>query len=512
MMSFVSFCDFLGVTLEPGQRELVRVAFDGEQPEGRLGELIFGSLEPIPQSARGVLCAVCGARSGKTYVLGALRLLHQSLTTPLETLAPGEQAIGLIVAPDMRLARQALSYVKGACRMRKQLSALVVAETADSITLRRPEGGVVAIECLPATAGGGAVRGRSLVGALLDEAAFFRDDSYKVNDAEIFKAVHPRMLPGAQLVIASTPWVKKGLLYELYRGNYGKHQTAVAAHAPTLLLRDVPLTREIVERERQLDPDNARREFDAEFMDLDAQAFFDSRAIERSVDPKLVLPLSYDPDACTAVGSDFAFRHDSSALVAVARDRALYRVANVLELRPTEGPLVPSAVVGVFARIARGYQCEGVVADSHYRESISEHLDQHDLLLFSAPEGVTGKNSTFTKFRTLLHGGKFRLPEHTRLIRQLREVQAKPTAGGQISIQSPRWKTGGHGDLVSALVLATDYCHKHVFPDIPAALPQAGSVEFYQRQSEIRKERKIKRAKEAQDWDEYLQECDWHET
>jgi hypothetical protein len=364
----------------------------------------------------------------------------------------------------------------------------------------------VVIECLPATSGGSAVRGRSLVGALLDEAAFFRDDTYKVNDTEIYKAITPRMLPGAQLVIASTPWTKTGLLYELFRANHGRHQTAIAAHAPTLLLRDVPLTQDIVERERQRDSDNARREYDAEFMDLDALAFFDARAIEKSVDPSIALPLPWNPEACTAVGADFAFRVDSAALVAVARDRTLYRVANILELRPTDAPLKPGPVVGVFAQIAKSYQVEGVVADSHYRESITEHLEEHDLLLFSAPEGVTGKNSTYTRLRTLLHQGLVRIPEHTRLIRQLREVQAKPTSGGQISIASPRWKTGGHGDLVSALVLAVDYCAKHVFHDIPDPYPLMGTPEFYQRQADIRKERKIQRAKERDEWREYLSE------
>lgn len=511
-MNFRSFCDYLGIKLEPGQNELVRVAFDGEQPDSLLGEFIFGSREPIPDRARAVLVAVCGARGGKSYVLGAIRLLQQALQTSLQTLAPGEQAMGLIVAPDMRLAKQALSYVKGALRMRDKLRALIVAETTDSVTLRRPEGGIVSIECLPATSGGSAVRGRSLVGALLDEAAFFRDDSYKVNDVEIFKAIAPRMLPGAQLVIASTPWSKTGLLYELFRANYGKHSTAIAAHAPTLLLQDVKWTREIVDRERERDPDNARREFDAEFMDLDAIAFFDARAIERSIDTSLALPLKYDPDACTACGADFAFRVDSAALVAVARDRALYRVANVLELRPTERELKPGPVVGVFAKIAQGYHVEGVVADSHYRESIAEHLETHNLLLFSAPEGVTGKNRTYQRFRTILHDGLLKLPEHTRLIRQLREVQSRPTAGGQISIQSPRWKTGGHGDLVSALVLAVDYCAKHVFDPIAKPYPAEGSAEFYERQKEFRIESKIRKQREQMDWSNYLQECDWDEN
>ena len=75
--------------------------------------------------------------------------------------------------------------------------------------------GMRTLEALPATRGGSALRGRSLVGAVLDEAAFFRDEDYSVNDAEIYRAVAPRILPEGQTIIASTPWAEGvGLLQQ----------------------------------------------------------------------------------------------------------------------------------------------------------------------------------------------------------------------------------------------------------------------------------------------------------
>ena len=62
--------------------------------------------------------------------------------------------------------------MSGACE-HPSLARMVAAETADSVTIERPDGRRVVIECLPATRGGSAVRGRSLVGAVLDESAFF---------------------------------------------------------------------------------------------------------------------------------------------------------------------------------------------------------------------------------------------------------------------------------------------------------------------------------------------------
>ena len=150
----------LGVTLTPGQRAIGLVAYDGLDPadlEGidrDLARQIFGDVETVPPAARGVFVGVCGARAGKSYVLGALRALHLALTVPLDTLAPGEVAAGVIVAPDLGLARQTLRYVLGAAMRVPAIARLIVTDSSDSFTLRRPDGATVEFVCLPATRGG----------------------------------------------------------------------------------------------------------------------------------------------------------------------------------------------------------------------------------------------------------------------------------------------------------------------------------------------------------------------
>jgi hypothetical protein len=323
-VSFTRFvAEVLQVRLTPAQRVLCTVAFDGVDPiqldasDRDIARQIFGDVDVVPPAARDVLAATCGARAGKSYLLGALRLLHLSLVTPLTTLAPGEQAFGLIIAPDLRLSRQTLRYVSGAAKGAPTIARLIAGETADSITLQRPDNRVVCVECLPATRGGSAVRGRSLVAALLDEAAFFRDDDYLVNDTEIFKAVAPRILPSGQLIIASTPWAEAGLLHELHTANYGKPTSALAAHAPTLLLRDDEHTRQLVERERARDPENASREFDAVPMVAGSGAFFDPVAIKACIDESMPLVAPAMTSGRVFCGLDTGFRKDPSAAVVV---------------------------------------------------------------------------------------------------------------------------------------------------------------------------------------------------
>jgi hypothetical protein len=481
-LTFLEFCQLLGVELRPGQRVLCAVAFDGISPaslsaeDREIAARIFGPhVDTVSAKHRAVVAAVCGARAGKSYLLGALRLLHLALTVPIDRLAPGEVAVALVVAPDIRLAKQTIRYVKGAVRSHPQLARQLLGETEDTITLARPGGRKVSVECLPATRGGASLRGRSLVGVILDEAAFFRDESYQVNDAELYRAIAPRVLPGGQLVIASTPWAKTGLLWQLYHDNWDGPVTCLAAHAATLLLRDEPHIVEQIERETARDPENARREFGAEFMTAGAGAFFDASAIDQSTVP-MVLGRKPGPGATVTAGCDLGFVSDSSALVIVHRYGHVYEVAELLEMKPgKDEPLRPSEVIEAFARIARKHGAIGIMSDVHYREAVRESLRSADLVLYPAPEGSTGKIAVYTKAKALFAEGRVRIPDHPKLLRQLREISGKATSGGSLSITSPRGP-GGHGDIVSALVLALYQASGH---EVAAPKPREGSTEWW---------------------------------
>ena len=395
--SFTRFVERVArLRLSLGQRVFCRVAFDGIDPadlepaERECAREIFGDIERIPPLAREVVVCKKGARIGGT-LLCSIRVLHLALTVRLN-LGPGESAFGVIVAPDLRLARQGLRYVHGVVDGSPELRGMLVASTADSDTIRRPDGRVVTIECLPATRGGSALRGRSLVAALLSEAALFRDETFSVNDAEVFKAVAPRIVPGGQVLIESTPWGESGLLYDFFVANFGHPTTAIVAHCPTRLMRDEPSIHAMIQREEDRDPDNFAREFNAMFLSGGAGQFFDARSIADSINDDLVLPVTRMSGAISSVGCDWGFVKDSTAAVAVQQVAKICTVSSVLELRPEKGiPLVPSVTVAGVAAFAGVYAVRSVVSDAHYRESIYEHLQRSALGLVDAPAGATGR-------------------------------------------------------------------------------------------------------------------------
>ena len=449
--SFLGFCSWLGVELTPGQAEFARVAYDGLEPVDRdLAVQIFGP--DLPVGRRRVVAAVCGRRAGKSYVMVALRLVHGMLVRDVPPLPPGIKAVAMIIAPRSNMRDEVFAYALGAIESKPELRAMLVSTKAETFTLRRPDGKRVTFECGVATAGGTAARGRWFLDFALNKCAFFRDNTFKVNDEELYKAGRSVLLPGGQILITSTPWAETGLLYRMWKT---RPDNAHVAHAPTLVMNDNHITREIVHEAEEEDPDAAAREFGARFMTSGTTVFFESSTLDAMLTPE---PFALQPGDIVGAGGDFGFKSDSSALLMVAlRGKTLHVYAGTEERPTPDAPLKPSRTVARFVEVVDG-KCDYVVADGHHRASIEEHLQEHGLVYCPAPqtpaENYVCARQKLREGLVLVHTAQLDADLVMRLLQQLRETQGKPTAGGGMSIKHPRWAMGGHGDLADAFTLA----------------------------------------------------------
>jgi hypothetical protein len=458
--SFLHFVEaMLGIKLSPGQRILWAVLSGAAQPESFEGEdreiarQLFGDVDRIPRKLLSTVSLVKGRRIGATRVIAA-RLIYLGLTSKLTT-APGEVAAGMLVGPDLRVAQNVLNFITGMIDSSPALQHREVKRTETSVFMLRDDGRQITFECLPASRGGSAVRGRTLFGLIMDEGAFFGSEENAVSDAEVFRAAVAGLIPGGQAFVSSTPYTEAGLLFDLHEANFGHPVTGVSVAAPTRLMRtDDPEILEMVERETLRDPVTAAREYEAVFLSRGSSLFFDSAAIEAAIDYALVLPLA--ARGRMAAGVDPGFTKDCAAFVAVGDHDGVITVHVLDELQPAKGsPLAPSFVFDRWAALAKSLGISSLRTDTFYRESLREVCDAHKLTLDDVPGGQNGKRRMYERLRALLAEGKVRLPNHPRLIEQLRKVMQKPTPGGGLSITSPRSKRGGdHGDLVSALVAA----------------------------------------------------------
>lgn len=462
--AFLASPHYCGLDLSPMVRAIASAA-DGLRPDSiddATSAKYFGcGLDGLPRAPRRTVAVQAGGRGGKTSRLLAPKAVHAAWTVPLPTLEPEEHAVSLIVSSDLVFARQALSFCVGHIRKSPVLrSALVGEPGADSLTLRRPDGKLVDIRVRAAGAKGKGGRAFTLVFAGLDEACFFFDDSGVVNDREIYRACSPRIVPGGQLWMVSTPWVEGvGVLEEELAANWSNHTETLAVRGVgTKALNPTwDPTGEIEAKERRNDPDNAAREIDAVPLTAGSSQFFSREAVEACFRDDLPQITPPRPGAQCGAGGDAGFTKNSSALAIVERiDGAKgtaprFRLVRLEERKPLPGmPLQPEAVTAEFASIFVPYGTRELVVDSHEIAKVRSALTAKGCSAVNAPTPT----EAFVAARGILHEGRFEAPANARLRAQLRAVVAKPMPGGGVQIKSPRSADGSHGDLVSALVLA----------------------------------------------------------
>jgi hypothetical protein len=462
-VSFVMFCrDVLDLVLTAPWLVLLKVAIDGVQPrelegeERALARQLFGDVEEIDPRVRRVLVWRLGRGSGKTTIAAAL-CVYESWTANIDRAGPGQIPTSFLVGPSKPLARIGFTVSRELVR-RSALERYVLddADTRDGFLMRRPDGRVVAIRSVAASKGGANLRGVDVVVLVLDESEFFAggdDGDYAITDRDQISAVMPRLI--GYVLCISTPWPTDNVTSEYFESNVGKPSTALAALGASMLMRPSEQLADDREREMARDPENAAREYDCESGVRGGNRLF-VEGLKEAVDESRPLSITAQEGAIIGCGGDLGLERDSSAIAIVGRLEDVYSLCEFDEVRPAKGQaLAPGYVIrGRFAPVMRRHGAHSIVMDAHYRQSAIEHLTVVDLDLEDAPAGQQGKYDSHMFVRSLLRSGKLRLPNSPRLLGQMRAVTATPMPGGGTRISSPRRAGGGHGDVVSALVLS----------------------------------------------------------
>ena len=166
--------------------------------------------------------AIVGRRGGKSRMAALVAVYLACFRDYRAVLVPGEVGTVMLIAADRRQARVLLRYVVAFLGSVEALAALITRQTEDAVTLST--GIVIEIH----TASFRSVRGYTVVGAVLDEVGYWRDETSANPDVEILAALRPAMstVPGALLLGISTPYVRRGVLFDAYRQHYGREEAA----------------------------------------------------------------------------------------------------------------------------------------------------------------------------------------------------------------------------------------------------------------------------------------------
>src|SRR5207247_1219534 len=168
-------------------------------------------------------------RGGKDSIASVIAAHAAALFRESGQLRPGERALVMCLANDRDQAKIVLNYARAYFTDIPLLQGMVERETAYGFELNNK------IDIAVSTNSFRAVRGRPVLCAILDEIAFWRDDSSATPDVETYNAIKPGLatMPGSMIIGISSPYRKAGLLYKKYRDHYGKPSKVLVIKAPT---------------------------------------------------------------------------------------------------------------------------------------------------------------------------------------------------------------------------------------------------------------------------------------
>ncbi|WP_049820096.1 hypothetical protein [Bradyrhizobium japonicum] len=238
---------------------------------------VTGRTQPPTEVAKEVWLCI-GRRGGKSRIISLIAVWLAAFHDYKPYLAPGEKGVVQVIASDKKQARTCIRYIKAFISQTPMLARMIEGDTAESISLTND----IIIEVM--TASFRSVRGFTVVASLLEEIAFFRSEDSANPDTEIINAIKPAMatIPNAMLLAASSPYARRGVLYEAHRDHYGKDGDPVlVVQADTGTVNPIvdPM---IIADAYQADPSSAAAEYGAQFRS-DVESFVAREVVDACV-------------------------------------------------------------------------------------------------------------------------------------------------------------------------------------------------------------------------------------
>ena len=391
-----------------------------------------------PTSPTREAALICGRRGGKSRILALLGTCLAIGRDYRPYLAPGEIGTVGILASDRKQARSIFRFVKGMIDAVPALKREVTKETDETIELA---GRRVAIEIT--TASFRATRGYTYVAVLCDEIAFWRSEESAQPDEEILNAIRPGLMtiPGSMLLLASSPYAKRGALYKTYRRHYGNDDARVLVwKASTQEMHPTIDPAEIAEAYDE-DPVKAAAELGGNFRD-DIAAFVTREVVDACTElgrfemaplPGVYYRAFVDPSGGSADAMTLAIAHTEGAVQVLDCVR---------EVRP---PFSPEGVVREFAATLKSYRLARVTGDRYAGEWPRERFREHGITYDVADKP---RSDLYRDLLPILNSGKVELLDLPRLTTQLCGLERRTARGGRDSIDHA---PGGHDDIANAV-------------------------------------------------------------
>ena len=393
---------------------------------------------------------VVSRRGGKSIIAALVAVFLACFRDYRGILAPGERGTIMVIAADRRQARVVFRYIAGFLRAVPMLARMVESQTKETIDLTNR----VTIEVH--TANFRAIRGYTVIAAICDEIAFWRSEDSANPDTEILNGLRPGMatVPGALLLCISSPYAKRGALWDAYRRHYGQDGDPVLVWQADTRSMNPMVEEKVISEAYQQDEAAAAAEYGALFR-RDIESFVSAEAVDA-----VMMPGRYELPPMPSEFSYVGFVDPSGGL----QDSMTLAIAHsendkaVLDLvRERKPPLSPEEVVRQFAEDLGRYEITTIHGDRYGGEWPREQFRKAGIDYEPCEKA---RSELYLELLPAINSGQVQLLDNTRLLTQLRSLERRSHRAGRDIVDHP---TGIHDDVANAvagalvLALAEDF-------------------------------------------------------
>ena len=361
-----------------------------------------------------------GRRAGKDSIASAIATHAAAFGSYGAFLRPGESATVACLATDRSQAKVLLRYARAFFRDIPMLKRMVESETADGLMLTN------GVEVAISTNNFRAVRGRSIVCAVLDECAFFRDEGSASPDVETYNAIVPGMitLPDAMLIGISSPYRKSGLLYSKDRDHYGRDDDAVLVVGGPSIAFNPTLKQAEIDKLIAADPAAGRSEWLGCYRD-DIASYLDRDLVEGLVDHGVTVRPPV-PGVRYRSGADPSGGSKDSFTLSICHDEDDVAVVDCLvEIR---SPFNPTSATAQLAETLKSY---GLTETTGDRYAVAWVVDAFAKCGIAYKHSDRDRSAVYAETLPLFTSGRVRLLDNRRLVHQFASLERRTSSSGK---------------------------------------------------------------------------------
>ena len=276
-------------------------------------------------------------------------------------------------------------------------------------------------------------------------SAYWRTDDARRAGREIINAIRPGMatVPGAVMLAASSPYARKGALWESYNKHFAKDNDPVLVWQAATPRHESAVPQAFIDQSLEEDPARASAEYLAQFR-TDIESFVSIEAVKacvsRGIYERMPQPgISYVGFADPSGGSSDSF---TCGIAHVDFTRDVTIIDALYERKP---PFSPEVVVEEISALLKRYNVITIVGDKYASIWPVEQFSKFGIVY---EQSAAPKTDLYTNTLPALNSVRVELLDNQRLVNQLVSLERRNTRGGRPTIDHP---PGAHDDLANVV-------------------------------------------------------------